>query len=77
MCFMAIDELNEVNSNISFDNLQDAFEDLYEDLENLGLKKKSLSKRKFKNLERNLKRCKKIFQILKMPKLLLKKRMTF
>ena len=28
MCVMAIDELDEVNSNISYDDLHDAFEDL-------------------------------------------------
>ena len=53
MCSMAIDELDEVNSNISYDDLHDAFEDLYEDLEKLGLKNAYL-KKKIQQLEKNL-----------------------
>ncbi|RVW58505.1 hypothetical protein CK203_110021 [Vitis vinifera] len=35
MCFMTIDELDEVNSNLSDEDIHDAFEELYEDLKNL------------------------------------------
>ena len=38
MCFMAIDELDEVNSNLSDKDIHDAFEELYEDFEKLSLK---------------------------------------
>ena len=51
MCVMAIDELDEVNYNISYDDLHDAFEDLYEDLEKLGLKNASI-KKKIQQLEK-------------------------
>ena len=33
MCFMAIDELDEVNSNLSDEDIHNAFEELYEDFE--------------------------------------------
>ena len=33
MCFMAIDELDEVNSNFSDEDMHDVFEKLYEDFE--------------------------------------------
>ena len=36
MCFMSIDELDEVNSNLSDENIHDAFEELYEDFEKLS-----------------------------------------
>ena len=36
MCFMAINELDEVNSNLSDENIHDAFEELYEDFEKLS-----------------------------------------
>ena len=52
MCFMVIDQLDGVNSNISYDDLHDAFEDLYDDLEKLGLKNASLKKKI--QLEKNL-----------------------
>ena len=35
---MAIDKLDEINSNINYDDLHDALEDLYKDLEKLDLK---------------------------------------
>ena len=38
ICFMAIDKLDEINSNINYDDLHDALEDIYEDLEKLDLK---------------------------------------
>ena len=53
MCFMAINELDKVNSNISYDDLHDAFEDLYEDIEKLGLKNASL-KKKIQQFEKEL-----------------------
>ena len=55
MCFMAIDDLDEVNSNFSDEDMHDVFEELYEDFEKLGLKNNFL-KRKFKNLKKNLKK---------------------
>ena len=33
MCFMAIDELDEVNSNLSDEDIHNSFEELYEDFE--------------------------------------------
>ena len=41
MCFMAIDELDEVNSNISYEDIHDAFEELYEDFEKCFSQKES------------------------------------
>ena len=38
MCFMPIDELDEVNSNFSDEDIHDVFEELYEDFEKLSLK---------------------------------------
>ena len=45
MCFMEIDELDEVNSNISYKDIHDAFEELYENFEKLGLKNAFLKKK--------------------------------
>ena len=45
MCFMAIDELDEVNSNLSDEDIHDTFEELYEDFEKLSLKNISLKKK--------------------------------
>ncbi|RVW25905.1 hypothetical protein CK203_111332 [Vitis vinifera] len=45
MCFMAIDELDEVNFNISYEDIHDAFEELYEDFEKLGSKNAFLKKK--------------------------------
>ena len=53
ICFMAIDELDEVNSNISDEDIHDAFQEFYEDLEKLGLKM-LISKIKFNKLKKNL-----------------------
>ena len=50
MCFMAIYDLDEVNSNFSDEHIHDVLEELYEDFEKLSLKNNSL-KRKFKNLK--------------------------
>lgn len=65
MCSMAIDENDEVNLNLRYDDLQDAFEALYEYLEKLGLTNVSL-RRKFEVLKRNLRR--KIFKHRKCQK---------
>ncbi|KAL6320963.1 hypothetical protein AAG906_010772 [Vitis piasezkii] len=53
MCFMAIDELDEVNSNLSDEDIHDTFEELYEDYEKLSLKNISL-KKKVQQLEKEL-----------------------
>ena len=53
MCFMAINELDEVNSNISDEDIYDAFQELYEDFEKLGLKNIFL-KKKVQQLEKEL-----------------------
>ena len=45
MCSMAIDELDEVKSNISDEDIYDAFQELYEDFEKLGLKNAFLKKK--------------------------------
>ena len=55
MCFMAIDDLDKVNSNFSDEDMHDVFEELYDDFEKLSLKN-NLLKRKFKNLKKNLKK---------------------
>ena len=51
MCFMTINELDEVNSNISDEDIHDTFEELYEDFEKLSLKNISL-KKKVQKLEK-------------------------
>ena len=51
MCFMAIDELDKVNSNLSDEDIHDAFEEFYEDFEKLSLKNISL-KKKIQQLEK-------------------------
>ena len=55
MCFMVIDELDEVNSNFSDEGMHDVFKELYEDFEKLNLKNISL-KKNFNNLKKNLKK---------------------
>ncbi|KAL6331847.1 hypothetical protein AAG906_020192 [Vitis piasezkii] len=72
MCFMAIDELDEVNSNFIDEDMHDVFEELYEDFEKLSLKNNSL-KKKIQELEE----VKENFQLLKFLKLILKKKMRF
>ena len=52
-CFMEIDELDEVNSNINDEDIHDAFQELYEDLKKLGLKNVSL-KKKVQQFEKEL-----------------------
>ena len=44
ICFMTIDELDEVNSNLNYKDLQDAFEELYEDYEKVSSKNVYLKK---------------------------------
>ena len=44
MCFMVINELDEVNSNPNDEDIHDAFEELYEDFEKHSLKNISLKK---------------------------------
>ena len=73
MCFMAIDELDKVNSNISYDDLHDAFEDLDEDLQKLGLKNVSL-KKKIQQLEKELGEVKEKFSNVEVSKTFLEKR---
>ena len=41
---MAINELHEVNPNLNYDNLQEAFEELDGDLKKFGLKNVALKK---------------------------------
>ena len=51
MCFMAIDEFDEVNLNFSDEHMHDVFEELHEDFEKLSLKNNSL-KKKIQELEK-------------------------
>ena len=53
MCFMVIDELDEVNSNISDEDIHDAFQELCEDFEKICLKNIFL-KKKVQKLEKEL-----------------------
>ena len=53
MCFMAINELDEVNWNPSYNDLQETFQELYGDLKKLSLKNVSL-KKNIESLEENL-----------------------
>ena len=50
---MAIDDLDEVDSNFSDEDMHDAFEELYEDFEKLSLKNIYL-KKKVQQLEKEL-----------------------
>lgn len=54
MCFMDINELDEVNSNPSYKDLQEACKELYRDHEKLGLKN-VLLKKNIQSLEKKLK----------------------
>ena len=53
MCFMEIDELDEVNSNISYEDIHDLLKIFMRILKNLVWKMLFL-KRKFNNLKRDL-----------------------
>ena len=70
MCFMAIDELDEVNSNLSDEDIHDAFQELYEDLKKLGLKNVSL-KKKVQQFEKELGEVKEKFSKVEVFKILL------
>ena len=72
MCFMKIDELDEVKFNISYDDIHDAFEELYEDFEKLGLKNTSL-KKKVQQLGKELGKVKEKFSNIEDSKTYLKK----
>ena len=74
MCFMTIDELDEVNANLSDEDIHNAFEELYEDFEKLSLKNIYL-KNKIQQLE--LGKVKENFKMLKLLKLILKNKMRF
>lgn len=62
---MAIEEEKEVNSNSSYEELQEAFGEFYIDLEKLGLKN-AIIKKKFSFLQNKLKEN---FEIVKKIKL--------
>ncbi|WKA09029.1 hypothetical protein VitviT2T_026708 [Vitis vinifera] len=72
MCFMAIDDLDEVNSNFSDEDMHDVFEELYEDFEKLSLKNNSL-KNKIQDLEKELEEVKEKFSIDELSKTHLEK----
>ena len=72
MCFMAIDDLDEVNSNFSDENMHDVFKDLCEDFEKLSLKDNSL-KKKIQELEKELEKVKEKFSIDEISKTHLEK----
>ena len=76
MCFMAINDLDEVNSNISDEDRHDFFQEQYEDLEKLDLKNASL-KKKVQQLGKELGEVKENFSNVEVLKLILKKRMRF
>ena len=71
-CFMAINELDEVNSNISNEDIHDTVEELYEDFEKLGLKNISL-KKKVQQLEKGLEEVKEKFSNVEVSKTHLEK----
>ena len=73
MCFMAIDDLDEVNSNLSDEYIHDAFEELYEDFEKLSLKNISL-KNKVQQLEKVLGEVKENFSNAEVSKTHLEKK---
>ena len=68
MCFMAINDLDEVNSNFSDEDMHDVFEELYEDFEKLSLKNNSL-----KNKIQELEEVKEKFSIVEISKTHLEK----
>ena len=72
MCFMAINEQDEVIFNPSCENLRIDFEELYGDLEKLRLKNVSI-KKKVLNLEDKLKDMQKSFEKVETKKIYLKK----
>ena len=73
MCFMAIDDLDEVNSNFSDEDMHDVFEELYEDFEKLSLKNNFL-KKKIQELEKELEEVKEKFSIVEISIIHLEKK---
>ena len=68
ICFMAFEEDgDEVNSHSNYNEFQDAFQELYFDLENLGLKNVSL-KKKIYSLQNELKELKEKFKNIEKTK---------
>ena len=72
MCFMAMNELDEVNSNFSDEDMFDVFEELYKDFEKLSLKNNSL-KKKIQELEKEHEEVKEKFSIVEISKTHLEK----
>ena len=72
ICLMAIDELDEVNSNLSDEDIHDAFEEMYEDFEKLSLKNISL-KKKVQQLNKELGEVKENFSNVEISKTHLEK----
>ena len=72
MYFMPIDELDEVNFNISDEDIHEAFQALYEDLKKLGLKNVSL-KKKVQQFEKELGEVKEKFSNVEDSKTCLEK----
>ncbi|KAJ9678273.1 hypothetical protein PVL29_023008 [Vitis rotundifolia] len=72
MCFMAIDDLDELNSNFSDEDMHNIFEELYEDFEKISLKNNSL-KKKIQELEKELEEVKERFSIVEISKTHLEK----
>ena len=68
ICLMAIDELDEVNSNFSNEDMHNVFEELYEDFEKLSLKNNYV-KKKIQELEE----VKEKFSIVEISKTYLEK----
>ena len=72
ICFMAIDELDEVNFNLSDEDIHDVFEELYKDFEKLSLENIYL-KKKIQQLEKELGEVKEKFSIVEISKTHLQK----
>ena len=74
MYFMTIDDIDEVNSNFSDEDMHDVFEEFYEDFEKLSLKNNSF-KNKIQELEKEFEEVKEKFSIVEIPKTHLEKRL--
>lgn len=72
---MEIEEESEVNSNWSYEEWWESFEELYIDLEKLGLKSDSLKKQQSYILKMSLMIYDKSFNKLRGQRFLLKKKM--
>ena len=64
---MVIDDLDEVNSNFSDEDMHDVYEELYEDFEKLSLKNNS-HKKKIQELEKELEEVKEKISIVEISK---------